>query len=391
MQTLPFVAAKPNMMSNQAESVSAKKTDESGTPFTQVLSKQIAKEDSTKPTNQASEARAGGEVKEENLTDTVENAVDTQEVDAQLLASDMTIKSVQDATDGKVVLDTPQTEVTDAEKKAAPVLTNITAAIQPEVKADDKLAKADLQAKVSRADVFDKRQGKAPSDSKATAAMEAAQQKDTAQLEADEMANDKFAQQLVTESKLKTVQDAAVGKAVSSVSEMGTVAVANTTLQQPVAKLTTTAVQQPGSDNHIPVYPGKAGWNEAVSQKIVWMVGATEQSAKLTLNPPELGPLEVTIHVNNDKADTTFISESPEVRKALEDGVSTLRQLMGQAGVELGQANINSSKQQQAFQQAQLAKQGAGGEGADVAPDIVANTAGSVVSRQSNGLVDTFA
>ena len=65
----------------------------------------------------------------------------------------------------------------------------------------------------------------------------------------------------------------------------------------------------------IQAYPGKTGWNEAISQKIVWMVGASEQSATLTLNPKDLGPLQVVIQVNNEKADATFISENPEVRK----------------------------------------------------------------------------
>ena len=214
-----------------------------------------------------------------------------------------------------------------------------------------------------------------------------AEQKASDVTESKQLENDRFVQTLVTESKMKSAQEVLTNKAIAGITEAG--AMTTFSLQQPV-KFNPTAVQL-GSDNSINVYPGKTGWNEAVSQKIVWMVGATEQTAKLTLNPPELGPLEVIIHVNNEKADATFISENPEVRKALEDGVSTLRQLMGQAGVELGQANVSTGKQQQEFQQsnqAQLARQQMDNT-AEQAEDHLNDR--PMVVRESNGLVDIFA
>ena len=149
--------------------------------------------------------------------------------------------------------------------------------------------------------------------------------------------------------------------------------------------------QVPGSSNMIQAYPGKTGWNEAISQKIVWMVGASEQSATLTLNPKDLGPLQVVIQVNNEKADATFISENPEVRKALEEGMSQLRQSMSQTGIELGQAYVNSNRQQQAFQQNNsgrfMQSQTTGSDSQNVRELPTARQQ----TRVSNGLVDTFA
>ena len=148
---------------------------------------------------------------------------------------------------------------------------------------------------------------------------------------------------------------------------------------------------QAGTSNVINAYPGKTGWDQAISQKVVWMVGAKEQTATLTLNPPDLGPLQVVINVNNDKADATFISENPEVRKILQDGISTLRGLMDQAGVQLGQANVSTGKQQQDFQQAakershQHVSENISAQPVET-PVIMRN-----ISRANNGLVDTFA
>lgn len=148
----------------------------------------------------------------------------------------------------------------------------------------------------------------------------------------------------------------------------------------------------PGSSNLIEAYPGKSGWDQAISQKVVWMVGSAEQSATLTLNPPELGPLQVVISVNNEKADTTFISENPDVRKALEDGIPALRDLMSEAGVQLGQANVSTGRQQEAFQQSRGEQRNlAHSPSGLVAQDDDKPQTGRVTTRVQNGLVDTFA
>jgi flagellar hook-length control protein FliK len=106
-----------------------------------------------------------------------------------------------------------------------------------------------------------------------------------------------------------------------------------------------------------------------------------------------MGPLQVVIHVHNDQADTTFISDNPEVRQALENGLSTLRDKMGEAGIQLGQANVNSGGQaQQEFQRANQNRAGQSGTSGndDLAqPEKIINSNATV--RVANGLVDTFA
>ena len=165
-----------------------------------------------------------------------------------------------------------------------------------------------------------------------------------------------------------------------------------TNLQATAPVNVATPIQQAGAASYIQASPGKTGWDQAISQKVVWMVGAEQQTATLTLNPPDLGPLQVVINVHNDQADTTFISDNAEVRQALQDGMDNLRNKMSESGVQLGQANVSSGQQaQQQFQQAMQNRQAAqvnrnqvtSGQGSiDDAPTLV---------RVSNGLVDTFA
>ncbi len=154
------------------------------------------------------------------------------------------------------------------------------------------------------------------------------------------------------------------------------------------------AAQALGRSNMIEASPGKPGWNQEIGQKVVWMLGAKEQSATLTLNPPDLGPLQVVIHVHNDQANATFTSDNAEVRQALQDGMAHLREKMNELGIQLGRADVNSGEQmQRQFQQASQQK-GALSRQADVgklsADDDEALVRKSPI-RELSGLVNTFA
>jgi len=164
------------------------------------------------------------------------------------------------------------------------------------------------------------------------------------------------------------------------------------TSYQSVAPNTISPIQQTAvSSNLINIYPGKSGWDQAISQKVLWMVGASEQSATLTLNPPDLGPLQVVINVTNDMVDTTFISDNAEVRQALQDGMSNLREKMNESGIQLGQSNVSSGGQpkqefQQATQNRLVSQPNSGSSAFPEARAVVVNNK----IRVGNGLVDTF-
>lgn len=145
----------------------------------------------------------------------------------------------------------------------------------------------------------------------------------------------------------------------------------------------------PGTIN---AYPGREGWNAAISQKIVWMVGTAEQSATLTLNPPDLGPLQIVIHVHNNQADTTFLSDRQEVRQALEDGMSNLRDMMKEAGINLGDTNINQRNHpEQGSQQSEKSQNTMSPLASASLPESATWNVPLANVRTSKGLVDTFA
>nr|USX17299.1 flagellar hook-length control protein FliK [Oxalobacteraceae bacterium OTU3CAMAD1] len=124
----------------------------------------------------------------------------------------------------------------------------------------------------------------------------------------------------------------------------------------------------------------------------------------MELNPPDLGPLQVVLSVNKDQATAAFSSAQPEVRQALEAALPKLREMMSEAGIQLGSATVSAgmSDQNNGFNQQATSMQndnngqrggraggsglaGRGDDGGDAA------RAGPPARRVPAGAVDTFA
>lgn len=146
---------------------------------------------------------------------------------------------------------------------------------------------------------------------------------------------------------------------------------------------------------HIPARVGTPGWDNQVGQKIVWMVAGGDQSAELTLNPPDLGPMQVVLNVSGDQASVTFSSNQMEVRQALENALPRLREMMSESGIALGNATVNSGSDQRQAQDGQGG--GANGGGArfagngDASGTEAARPAARTTVLGDRGMVDTFA
>lgn len=137
---------------------------------------------------------------------------------------------------------------------------------------------------------------------------------------------------------------------------------------------------------------GTPAWDNQVGQKIIWMVAGKDQSATLTLNPPDMGPMQVVLNVHNDQASVTFSAAQPEVRQALENAMPKLREMLGQSGIALGNATVDagSPNQQQAQGESPRGNRPDARFGVDAKPEA---RSGATLLRNGGGLglVDTFA
>jgi flagellar hook-length control protein FliK len=192
----------------------------------------------------------------------------------------------------------------------------------------------------------------------------------------------------------------AAGKKQETLSELPASAKAQETLSNlamaPAHQIPLDTLQSVGGSRtteKLSPHVGTPAWDQALGQKIVWMVGGAQQTASLTLNPPDLGPLQVVLNVSNDQANATFISAQPEVRQAIEAALPKLREMMGEAGIQLGQANINAgsgSQQGQSFGEQNRPSPSSFSNGKGGGDTAVGNAhSAAPVIRQ--GLVNTFA
>ncbi|HEB3534793.1 TPA: flagellar hook-length control protein FliK [Burkholderia cenocepacia] len=145
---------------------------------------------------------------------------------------------------------------------------------------------------------------------------------------------------------------------------------------------------------------GTADWTDALSQKVVFLSNAHQQSAELTLNPPDLGPLQVVLRVADNHAHALFVSQHAQVRDAVEAALPKLREAMEAGGLGLGSATVSdgglASQQQQpnpqqTFAGGQSSRRGNGGPSAVDAPVDAAQSAPVAARASRAGLVDTFA
>ena len=147
---------------------------------------------------------------------------------------------------------------------------------------------------------------------------------------------------------------------------------------------------------HVETPVGSRNWDSNVGEKVVWMVGHQEQRAELVLNPPELGKVEVSVSVSGDQASAQFVSANPAVRDALEAAIPRLREMLADAGLNLGQAQVGSDSAQNAAgnpannrENSDNSRRGSG-DVAQVGALRPLGTAGTWL-RQGSGMVDVFA
>ncbi len=131
---------------------------------------------------------------------------------------------------------------------------------------------------------------------------------------------------------------------------------------------------------------GSRGWDAEVGQKIVLLVNRRESRAELTLTPPQMGRVEVSISVSGDQTSAAFVSASPAAREALEQALPRLREILAEAGITLGQASVNAESPRQDRDGAP-----AGQRGGNRNMESAGAAAPAQWLRRSEGLIDTFA
>lgn len=129
-------------------------------------------------------------------------------------------------------------------------------------------------------------------------------------------------------------------------------------------------------------------WADGLGDRIVWLTDQNLSNAQIRLNPPHLGPIEVSVSVTDDQTNVSFMAHHAATRDALEAAAPRLREVLGSQG-GLGTINVNINQQSSSERSAQGQRYDAW-QSFDPPPFETASTAGAI-RPSARTLIDTYA
>lgn len=133
---------------------------------------------------------------------------------------------------------------------------------------------------------------------------------------------------------------------------------------------------------------GADDFGDAMSARIGWLADQKIGHAVIRVTPHDLGQIEVRLQIDGDKVHASFSSAHAEVRHALETSLPRLREMLGEQGFQLGNADVGQQHTAQGGQDGNGQGGATGGDGEPTLADITVSPAQLMRQR---GLVDAYA
>jgi len=134
----------------------------------------------------------------------------------------------------------------------------------------------------------------------------------------------------------------------------------------------------------------QAQWGSAVAEKVMWLSSHGLQEAEIQLDPPELGPLQVKVSVENDKAHVSFVVQHGNVREALEQTVTRLREMFEAEGIDLVNVDVSDQSQQEQTDESMTEAAADDGESNEAQSQDIEEMQNASLIQTNNG-IDAYA
>lgn len=106
-----------------------------------------------------------------------------------------------------------------------------------------------------------------------------------------------------------------------------------------------TSATSPAAQFTLQAPVASAPWQQQLGQQMVGLAQRGDQHMELHLNPRELGPLSVTLKLDDQGAQAHFFSSHSTVRGAVEQAIPQLREALAEQGIALGEAMVGEHRQ----------------------------------------------
>ena len=192
---------------------------------------------------------------------------------------------------------------------------------------------------------------------------------------------------------LATAEQALTGKLVTNSVGVNVHTPAGSTGMSAAAPTLETSVGSPSVKSAVPIIDipmSDSRWGGAVAQRAVVAIQQGLQHAQISINPAQLGPIDLQLQLQDEKASVTMISPHAAVRELLEAATPRLRDMLEQQGMSLDQSLVSDQSPWNSSGQT-TGQSGAANENSD--GNLVADedAASNQPIRQQVGLVDHYA
>ncbi|MCW8833266.1 MAG: flagellar hook-length control protein FliK [Colwellia sp.] len=130
---------------------------------------------------------------------------------------------------------------------------------------------------------------------------------------------------------------------------------------------------------------------DAVKDKVMLMISQKLQRFDISLDPPELGNMQVRVNLQNEQAAVSFMVQNQQAKEAIEQNMHKLRDMLAQQGVDVGDANVEQQSQQSDNEGDAKNHNHQQGENIAQADDLIEQTLSARMVNASMNAVDYYA
>ncbi|MGN6788378.1 MAG: flagellar hook-length control protein FliK [Rhodanobacteraceae bacterium] len=150
----------------------------------------------------------------------------------------------------------------------------------------------------------------------------------------------------------------------------------------PAAAVSTATLQAP---------VGSTPWQNELGQQLIRFSQRGEHQIELHLHPKELGPLQISLHINDQVAQAHFFAAHAQVRDAVQQAIPQLREALAGQGIALGEAMVGQQQQQDPGRFGGSSSSPSVGGVTEVESPASAHPVPSILPRMGAGGVDLYA
>lgn len=125
----------------------------------------------------------------------------------------------------------------------------------------------------------------------------------------------------------------------SSIEQVNATRIENTAATS--EKLHQSSGEGKAADLRLAVPFSRKDWNEQLGKQLSFLVSRNMDSAQIQLDPPELGPLQVRINIQQDQVALQFQAQHGMVREALDQSIGRLQELFSEEGLDLVSVDVS--------------------------------------------------